>query len=162
MWATSLEGPLGPLRLVCTADALVGITFPDHAPAPRYTAEDGAHPLLTEAATQLRAWLDGRRTTFDLPLHLEGTDFQQAVWAALRAVPFGATTTYGELAAALGRPGAARAVGAAVGRNPLSIVVPCHRVVGTDGRLTGFAGGIQRKRWLLAHESGAGALFSRS
>ena len=116
---------------------------------------DDAHPLLRAAADQLQAWHAGRRRTFDLPLAPVGTAFQQAVWAALARLPFGTTTAYGALAAAVGRPAAARAVGAATGRNPLSIIVPCHRLVGRDGALTGYAGGLERKRALLAFEAGA-------
>lgn len=161
MWGAHVSTPLGDLRVVCREDALLGLYFPDHAPAPRHVAADGAHPLLEAAAGQLRAWCAGERDGFDLPLAMPGTDFQAAVWEALRAIPFGETTTYAALARQLGRPGGAQAVGAAVGRNPLSIIVPCHRVVGARGQLTGFAGGLARKRWLLAREAGAGPLFSR-
>jgi methylated-DNA-[protein]-cysteine S-methyltransferase len=101
---------------------------------------------------QLDEYFDGRRTVFTVPLRLVGTPFQVAVWEALLQVPYGATTTYGDLAARLGRPTASRAVGAANGRNPVSVIVPCHRLVGADGGLTGYGWGVERKAWLLAHE----------
>lgn len=108
--------------------------------------------MLVAARAQLAEYFRGKRTRFDLPLRPDGTAFQQSVWRALLKVPFGTTSTYGALAAAIGRPGAARAVGAAVGANPLAIVVPCHRIVGADGTLTGYAGGLARKAKLLALE----------
>jgi methylated-DNA-[protein]-cysteine S-methyltransferase len=114
--------------------------------------------VLARARAQLAEYFDGRRTRFDLPLAPRGTDFQQAVWRALLAVPFGNTSTYGEIAAAIRRPSAVRAVGAAVGANPIGIVVPCHRIIGRDGTLTGYAGGLHRKAKLLALESRAEAL----
>ncbi len=163
MWGTHLDSPLGRLRLVCNDDALLSVSFSDHRPAPVHTAPDGTHPILDAASAQLRAWFAGDRTRFDLPLHWSGTDFQAAVWAALQTIAPGDTLTYGALAARVGRPPtAARAVGAAVARNPLCIVLPCHRIVGRKGRMTGFAGGIWRKRWLLSHEAGAGRMFTRS
>jgi methylated-DNA-[protein]-cysteine S-methyltransferase len=115
--------------------------------------EDASHPVLREAVAQLAAYFAGERTAFDLPLDLQaGTPFQQSVWQALLAIPPGGTTSYSELGRRLGRPQAARAVGAAVGRNPISIVVPCHRVLGTGGALTGYAGGLERKTALLRLE----------
>jgi methylated-DNA-[protein]-cysteine S-methyltransferase len=108
--------------------------------------------VLEEACCQLDDYFAGRRTSFDLPLDLQGTPFQQDAWRALAEIPFGETRTYAQQAGRLGRPSASRAVGAANGRNPLSIVLPCHRVVGSDGSLTGFAGGLETKRWLLEHE----------
>jgi methylated-DNA-[protein]-cysteine S-methyltransferase len=110
------------------------------------------HPVLQEAERQLAEYFAGRRTEFDLPLDPSGTPFQQKVWSALRRIPFGETRTYAEVATQIGHPGAARAVGAASGRNPLSIVAPCHRVIGTRGALTGFAGGLEVKARLLAFE----------
>jgi methylated-DNA-[protein]-cysteine S-methyltransferase len=111
------------------------------------------HPLLKEAGAQLNAYWQGQRRSFDLPLDLSvGTAFQQAVWQALLAIPFGATTSYGALSAGLGKPAAVRAVGGAVGRNPLGIIVPCHRVIGASGSLTGYAGGLDRKIALLQLE----------
>ena len=113
------------------------------------------HDALAGVTGQLRQYFAGRRRSFDLPLAPAGTPFQQRVWMALREIPLGTTTTYGRIASMIGRPTAARAVGAANGRNPISIVVPCHRVVGADGSLTGYASGVARKRWLLDHEQWA-------
>jgi methylated-DNA-[protein]-cysteine S-methyltransferase len=124
----------------------------DHrrSPLPENTMrDDGA---FADAARQLTEWFEGRRTTFDLRIDAQGTTFQTAVWHVLPDIPFGETITYGELATRVGRPGAARAVGHAVARNPVGIIVPCHRVVGANGVLTGFAAGVDRKRWLLEHE----------
>jgi methylated-DNA-[protein]-cysteine S-methyltransferase len=149
--------PVGELLLAASAGALVGVYFEPHRWGPSASEvagwrRDDADGVLAAARTQLAAYFAGELTAFDLPLAPRGTDFQQRVWGALRAIPYGATTSYGELARRLGDPHATRAVGAANGRNPLSIVVPCHRVIGADGALTGFGGGIERKRWLLAHE----------
>jgi methylated-DNA-[protein]-cysteine S-methyltransferase len=108
---------------------------------------------LRAARAQVDAYFAGELRTFDLPLQAEGTPFQRAVWAALEGIPFGTTTSYGAIAAAVGAPGSARAVGAANGRNPIAIVVPCHRVIGADGRLVGYGGGLDRKTWLLGHEA---------
>ena len=143
---------LGPMILAATTAGLCGAWFEGQAhfvgvlPAWR---EDRASPLLNEAARQLDAWFAGARRDFDLPLAPQGTAFQQAVWAQIAAIGFGRFTRYGDIARALGKPAAARAVGAATGRNPLSIIVPCHRVLGSDGTLTGYAGGLARKRALL-------------
>ena len=132
--------------------ATIARRFPaEEGPLARGGGEADA-AVLREAAAQLRAWLAGERGTFSVGLDQPGTPFQRAVWDALRAIPPGETRTYGALAAALGRPGAARAVGAACGRNRLALFVPCHRAVGADGALTGFAWGLERKRWLLEHE----------
>jgi len=150
-----MQSELGPLTLVSDGEALVGVYFDGHRPPPKHRGEAGDCAILDLAEAQLRQWLAGERRSFDLPLRRTGTDFQRAVWAQLDGIGFGERRGYGELARAIGRPKAARAVGAAVGRNPLSIVVPCHRVVGTSGRLTGFAGGVDRKRWLLEHEAAA-------
>lgn len=110
--------------------------------------------LLAKAEGEIKAYLAGQLTDLDLPLAPQGTPFQRTVWATLRIIPYGQSASYGQIARALGRPSAARAVGAAVGRNPLSLIVPCHRVVGSNGALTGYAGGLARKRWLLALEAG--------
>jgi methylated-DNA-[protein]-cysteine S-methyltransferase len=152
----SLPSPLGPLLLVADdADQLRGLYLPDHRGGP--TDVPGRHEaggVIDRAAGQLREYFAGDRTAFDLPLATAGNPFQERVWEALRTVPFGTTTTYGRIAADLGMgPGAARAVGAATGRNPLSIIVPCHRVVGASGSLTGYAGGLEAKRRLLTHEA---------
>jgi methylated-DNA-[protein]-cysteine S-methyltransferase len=152
---TRYESPLGEMLLAATDQGLCGIWFAGqrHGPDSSGWREDAAHPVLREAVAQLRAYFAGERTRFDLPLDLQGgTGFQQSVWQALLAIPPGGTTSYGELGRRLGRPQAARAVGAAVGRNPLSIVVPCHRVLGTGGSLTGYAGGLERKTALLRLE----------
>lgn len=147
--------PLGAMTLAATPAGLAGAWFDGqaHHPGPLAAAVDASHPWLQAAAAQLSAYFADGLRRFTLPLDAAGTPFQQAVWRALGAIPAGATTDYGAIAAALGRPQAARAVGAAVGRNPLSIVVPCHRVLGRDGALTGYAGGLPRKRALLALES---------
>jgi methylated-DNA-[protein]-cysteine S-methyltransferase len=148
-----MESPLGRIHLVACEDALAGLYLEDHARKPPVTASDGSGwPVLREARAQLDAWFSGERTRFDLPLRPRGTPFQLEVWRALSEIPHGETRTYAEVARAIGRPSASRAVGAANARNPISIVVPCHRVVGADGALTGYAGGLDRKRWLLAHE----------
>jgi methylated-DNA-[protein]-cysteine S-methyltransferase len=152
--------PLGAMTLAATPKGLAGAWFDGqrHHPGPLVALEVPDHPLLVEAARQITDFFAGRRWRFDLPLDLHGTAFQQAVWQALLALPCGATAGYGAIARAVGRPAAVRAVGAAVGRNPVSIVVPCHRVVGHDGGLTGYAGGLDRKQALLALEGVSAAL----
>ena len=150
-----IDTPLGPVLLARTPEGLAGLWFEDqrHAPDSQHWATDDGDALLREAERQVQQYFDGRRTAFDLPLDLShGTPFQQAAWRALCGIARGQTTRYGLLAARLGQPTAARAVGAAVGRNPLSVIVPCHRVVGSDGGLTGYAGGLARKVRLLALE----------
>ncbi|MBM3296943.1 MAG: methylated-DNA--[protein]-cysteine S-methyltransferase, partial [Candidatus Aminicenantes bacterium] len=114
---------------------------------------DSSDPLTRECARQLLEYFDGKRRHFDIPLELKGTDFEVAVWKRLLRVPFGQTASYKEIAAAIKRPAAFRAVGAANGRNPIAVIVPCHRIIGHDGRLVGYGGGLWRKRWLLEHES---------
>ena len=141
-----IQTPIGPLR-ICEADGAVC--------AVDFTNEDVSSPgtpLLAEAARQLDAYFAGTLTDFDLPLHLEGTAFRMRCWAALRTIPYGETISYGEQARRIGSPKAVRAVGGANHHNPISIVVPCHRVIGADGTLTGYGGGLDVKRWLLAHE----------
>jgi methylated-DNA-[protein]-cysteine S-methyltransferase len=152
-----VESPVGPLTLVAVDGALAGLYMDEqrHRPPPEVFGEPADDPQglpFGEAARQLREYFDGERTAFDLPLALDGTEFQRRVWAQLRAIPYGQTVSYGQLADRLGQPSASRAVGLANGKNPVSIVVPCHRVVGTDGGLTGYGGGIERKRYLLDHE----------
>ncbi|MHB8340939.1 MAG: methylated-DNA--[protein]-cysteine S-methyltransferase [Mycobacteriales bacterium] len=152
---TVLESPLGDLLLVSNGAALGGLYLAGqrHGPTvePDWQRDDaGLHAVAVE---ELAGYFAGERTSFDLPLAPVGTDFQLRVWLALRDIPFGQTESYGDLAARIGRPTAARAVGLAVGHNPLSIVVGCHRVLGRGGALTGYAGGLDRKRWLLAHEA---------
>jgi methylated-DNA-[protein]-cysteine S-methyltransferase len=152
-----LDTPVGTLTVVASDAGLRAVLWPDDRPGRvplEPTSEQGESPLLDAAVDQLEAYFAGRSDRFDLVLDPRGTPFQLAVWEALTAIEPGTTTTYGQLAAAVGRPSAARAVGAAVGRNPLSVIVPCHRVIGRDGTLTGFAGGMTAKRWLLDHEAG--------
>ena len=151
LW-TCLESPLGPVHLVAADGELRGVYLPEQRWQPRGRERDD-DPILRLAGAQLREYFAGARRRFDLPLGPQGTQFQRAVWSALAEIGFGETRSYGELARALGRPTAARAVGAANGHNPLSIVVPCHRVVGSDRRLVGYAGGLACKQWLLAHEA---------
>ncbi|MCL2454439.1 MAG: methylated-DNA--[protein]-cysteine S-methyltransferase [Micrococcales bacterium] len=148
---TVIASPIGPLTLAADADGtLTGLYFEGHRPAPRpgRLGEAGPAEVFTLVTAQLEEYFAGRRRSFDLPYRTDGTPFQQEVWEALSETEHGTTTTYAALAAMIGRPTAVRAVGAAVGRNPVSIVVPCHRVVGASG-LTGYAGGLDRKRHLL-------------
>lgn len=154
--------PMGDVRLAASARGLVGLWFDGQRHQPTELDGPGAwptrddHPVLQEAARQVQAYLRGERTQFDLPLDLSGgTPFQQAVWQALLAIPRGRTTSYGAIAHELGNPAAVRAVGAAVGRNPISVAVPCHRVLGSGGALTGYAGGLPRKTALLRLEASA-------
>lgn len=152
---TRYASPLGPMLLAATGNGLCGVWFEGqrHGPTRVEWREDHAHPVLRQAVRQLQEWFGGTRTAFELPLDLRGgTPFQQSVWQALLAIPRGGTTSYADLARRLGRPQAARAIGAAVGRNPVSIVVPCHRVLGSGGALTGYAGGLERKTALLQLE----------
>jgi len=162
-----LSTPVGVLTLVATDDGLQEIRWsqgrPAGAPPLPDTDEDARHTVLADATAQLGEYFAAERRRFDLPLAPRGTEFQLRAWEALRQIPFGEVRTYAEQAAILGRPTAARAVGAANARNPLPIVVPCHRVIGADGTLTGFAGGLDAKRWLLEHErSHSGPLAGRT
>jgi methylated-DNA-[protein]-cysteine S-methyltransferase len=141
-----IETPVGPVTLVASDAGLQAVLWGEGAGA-------GRHPLLAEAERQLREYFAGERLEFDLPLDLAGTEFQRRAWLALAEIPFGTTRTYGEQARRLGHPRAARAVGAANGRNPLSIVLPCHRLVGADGSLVRYGGGLDAKRALLDHEA---------
>ena len=157
---TAWAGPLGAMTLAATPRGLSGVWFDGQRHGPNTSAwrADPAHPVLREAIEQLGQYFARQRTSFDLPLDLlAGTLFQQAVWQALLGIAPGATTSYSSLSAAIGKPAAVRALGAAVGRNPVSIVVPCHRVLGADGSLTGYAGGLERKTALLSLE---GALLT--
>ncbi|MBV9742547.1 MAG: methylated-DNA--[protein]-cysteine S-methyltransferase [Acidobacteriia bacterium] len=147
------DGPR--LLLVAGGTGLREIRFQDESDEwPTAAERDDSHPLLVEAAAQLRAYFCGTLREFDLPLEMEGTDFQVRVWNLLLEIPYGETRSYREVAVALGRPQAVRAVGAANGSNPLPIVVPCHRVIGADGRLTGYGGGLRLKKTLLEMEKG--------
>ncbi|UNT00191.1 methylated-DNA--[protein]-cysteine S-methyltransferase [Streptomyces tubbatahanensis] len=155
---TVIDSPLGPLTLVATEGTLSGIYMDPHRhrPAPE-TFGDSDASAFGAATEQLGEYFAQERTAFSLPLAPEGTGFQRTVWAALEEIPYGETLSYGQLAERIGRPGAARAVGLANGRNPISIVVPCHRVIGSTGQLTGYGGGLERKRHLLDFERGAPA-----
>lgn len=147
----TIPSPVGDLVLTASETGLTGVYFPTSRTQPR-SLRRGTNDLLNRVAAQLQEYFAGTRTTFDLPLEPSGTDFQLSVWELLRNIPYGVTTSYGELARRLGDPKATRAVGAANGANPIPIIVPCHRVVGSKGELTGFGGGLDRKRWLLEHE----------
>jgi methylated-DNA-[protein]-cysteine S-methyltransferase len=154
----TIDSPIGTITLVADDAALVEVHLPNEtkAAATAGTTADvsvpSEHPVLGQAATELREYFAGERLEFDVPLAPRGTSFQLAAWQALRTIPYGETVSYGEQARRLGDARKARAVGAANGRNPLPIVVPCHRVVGANGHLTGFGGGIECKAWLLDHE----------
>jgi methylated-DNA-[protein]-cysteine S-methyltransferase len=154
--STTYDSPVGTLTLVAGETGLRAVAWPDrngrHVGLSRALVTAGSSPVLTETARQLDEYFAGTRTSFDVPLELDGTSFQLAAWRALGRIPYGETRSYAEQAARIGRPTAVRAVGAANGRNPVSIVLPCHRVVGSDGALRGFGGGLDVKEWLLAHE----------
>jgi methylated-DNA-[protein]-cysteine S-methyltransferase len=157
---------LGEITLVADGDVLTGLYFAQHWPRPPRTAfgslvDADADRFLSRVSSELGEYLAGRRTTFDVPTSAVGDDFQLRVWAVLGEIPYGTTTTYGAIADRLGDKALAQRVGQAVGRNPLSIVVPCHRVVGSDGWLTGYAGGLDRKRRLLDLEEPADARVGR-
>jgi len=151
-----VPSPVGNLTLVASAAGLVAILWqddrPDRVPLGGLT-DDPEHGVIVSAERQLRAYFGRTLERFDVPLDFRGTEFQKQVWSALLTIPFGETRSYGEIARQIGRPSASRAVGAANGRNPISIIAPCHRVVGSSGALTGFAGGLEAKRYLLALES---------
>jgi methylated-DNA-[protein]-cysteine S-methyltransferase len=150
---------IGDLTLVASDNALTGVYFPHHwmKPTPENLGErvKATDPLLSEAARQLDEYLTGERITFDLPTVLRGDEFQRRVWSILEEIPYGETSSYGEIAERLGDRALAQRVGKTVGQNPLSIVVPCHRVIGKDGSLTGYAGGLKRKQFLLDLEEPA-------
>ena len=146
-----VKSPIGELTLVGSASALVALHLPESDDAPM-DAPSGKTPLLTRVAEQLREYFAGERRAFDVEMAAKGTPFQQLVWGALLDIPYGALCSYGDVARTIGRPAASRAVGAANGRNPIAIIVPCHRVIGSTGQLTGYGGGLPTKQWLLAHE----------
>ncbi len=156
---TKISTPLGELTLVAEHGTLSGVYFPGHwtRPDPASFGERADHGF-EEAERQFNEYLAGERTSFDLPTVADGSEFRRRVWERLERIPYGSTVTYGELAAELGSPTLARKVGGAVAHNPLSIIVPCHRVLGKGGRLTGYAGGLERKRLLLELESADGML----
>ena len=151
---TTVESPVGPLTLTASEGKLTGVAMRDqrHAPAPSkdWIRND---EWFTEVAAQLAAYFAGELTTFDVPMNLVGTEFQRHVWSRLTEIPYGTTISYGELARRVANPLASRAVGLANGRNPVAIIVPCHRVIGANGDLTGYGGGLDRKTWLLRHEA---------
>ncbi|MEU6849265.1 methylated-DNA--[protein]-cysteine S-methyltransferase [Actinacidiphila alni] len=154
---TVIDSPCGELTLVARGDALSHLYMTEHRHRPPFESfgpREDDRPVFTAAKAQLDAYFAGELTEFDLPLSVSGTPFQQRVWAALRDIPYGETRSYGQLAAMLGNPTASRAVGLANGRNPVSIIVPCHRVIGAGGDLTGYGGGLSRKRLLLGLENG--------
>ena len=155
-----VDSPVRKLTLVATDDGLAAILWENDRPSRvrlNIEAEDDRHPVLVETARQLGEYFAGERNAFALPLDLAGTAFQRKVWNALLTIPFGETRSYGQIAKQIGRPSAVRAVGAANGRNPVSIVVPCHRVIGSNGSLTGFAGGLDVKSRLLRLENADGS-----
>ncbi|MBI1362443.1 MAG: methylated-DNA--[protein]-cysteine S-methyltransferase [Proteobacteria bacterium] len=154
---TTTPSPVGELTLIANGKAIVGLYW-DISDVDSLLAgakRDDTHPVLKQALAELKEYFAGKRTTFDVPVAFDhGTDFQRQCWEALKAIPYGKTYSYGEQAGRIGRPKAVRAVGGANGQNPISIIVPCHRVVGADGSLTGFGGGIERKAYLLNLEQG--------
>ena len=155
---TTVDSPIGPLTLMARDGRLTHLVMEDQAhavvPPPGSRRDDD---VFAEVATQLGEYFAGRRTTFDVPMTLEGTDFQRRVWAQLCAIPYGETISYGELARRVGNPKASRAVGSANGRNPVAVIVPCHRVIAADGSLGGYGGGLDRKVVLLGLEQGRSA-----
>jgi methylated-DNA-[protein]-cysteine S-methyltransferase len=159
----SYDSPHGRMLLVADGEGLSGVYFDRQKYRPSVDAEwrrDAGNAPLRRAKRELAEYFGGERKRFDIPLAPEGTPFQRSVWKAISTVGFGETISYGELARRAGHPGSARAAGAATGRNPIGIIVPCHRIVGSNGDLTGYAGGLSRKRALLALESGAADLLS--
>ena len=154
-WHTTIDSPIGPLGLVATDKGLRAVSWRGEETSvelPSDMLDSSDHPVLTKAAAQLAEYFCGDRTSFDVPLDLRGTEFQVAAWRALGDIPYGSTRSYGEQAALIGRPKAVRAIGQANGRNPVPIVLPCHRVIGANGSLVGFGGGLDTKTLLLQHE----------
>ena len=150
IYHSKLSTPIGELLLTSNGTALTGIYLDDTTPD---AVSQESDEVLSEAREQLTAYFAGTRTVFDLPLAMSGTPFQLSVWEKLNDIPFGTTISYGEQARRMDQPNASRAVGSANGRNPIPIIVPCHRVIGASGDLTGYGGGLDRKRWLLKHEA---------
>jgi methylated-DNA-[protein]-cysteine S-methyltransferase len=165
VYYSTCASPVGELLLTSTEGELTGLSMtlkqgkPASAPEAHWRRDDTALRLTRQ---QLEAYFAGELQTFDLPLHMAGTAFQKQVWRGLLTITYGTTISYAELAARIGRPGASRAVGAANGRNPIGIIVPCHRVIGADGYLTGYGGGLDRKQWLISHEASVLDRQSRS
>jgi methylated-DNA-[protein]-cysteine S-methyltransferase len=157
-----MQSPVGNLKLVASDQGLVAILWQNDKPSRvrlNEPVEDAKHPILLDTERELEEYFAGKRKSFSIPLDMRGTPFQKNVWHALLAIPFGETRSYGQLAKQLGNPQAMRAVGAANGTNPISIIVPCHRVIGSSGKLTGFAGGLETKAQLLSLEESGGRLF---
>ena len=154
---TTIASPLGDLLTARDSVGLTALLWPTARPASGWQRDDAG---FDDVRAQLNEYFAGTRREFSLPLHPRGSGFQQRVWAGLREIPYGETTSYGELAASIGAPGSARAVGLANGQNPISIIVPCHRVIGADGSLTGYGGGLPAKRFLLALEAQHAGLFA--
>ena len=152
-----LHVPFGELTVVASDKGVRYISFENDAHPKSYqnmsVMDDASHPVVARTVQQLNEYLQGTRTSFDLPLDVRGTEFQVHAWNALAKVPYGTTASYKQQAASIGRPTATRAIGAANGRNPVVVVLPCHRIVGADGSLTGFGGGLPVKKWLLDHEA---------
>ena len=158
IWFAEVDSPIGALVVTSDGEAVTGLYMQSHkhGPLDRHRWQPDINSKiepLVNATSQLQEYFAGTRLTFDLPLAPRGTEVQKSVWRQLGQIPFGETRSYGEIAKAIGNPKASRAVGSANGRNPISIIVPCHRVIGANGSLTGFGGGISRKQWLLAHEA---------
>ena len=153
---TTIESPIGPLLLVGDEEALSGL-YMQGGPRPKRIGPDWrrADEPFAAAVEQLGEYFGGERSAFELPLRMEGPEFERDVWEQLRLIPYGETASYGQIAKRIGRPDTARAVGVANARNPIAVIVPCHRVIGADGSLTGFGGGLERKQFLLEHEAGA-------
>ena len=155
LFSTTIDSPVGPLTIVASDDGVRTIRWPADDPMPMPmsgTVDDATHAVVAATVAQLGEYFSGDRIDFELPLDPVGTDFQRSAWAVLRTIAYGTTVSYGEQAERMGDRRKARAVGAANGRNPIPIIVPCHRVIGAGGALTGFAGGVETKAWLLAHE----------
>jgi methylated-DNA-[protein]-cysteine S-methyltransferase len=153
----TIDSPIGPLTIVASETGVRAVLFAHEDDKRAAALADGVvdpdQPIVAKAARQLREWFEGRRRDFDLPLDLHGTAFQVKAWHALATIPYGETISYGQQATRIGEPNKARAIGAANGRNPIPIVLPCHRVIGSNGALTGYAGGLDAKRLLLQHEA---------
>jgi methylated-DNA-[protein]-cysteine S-methyltransferase len=149
-YTTYLETPLGTLQITAEEHGLTTVNYSNDTPTK--SPDQSQHPVLTKTVTQLNEYFDHKRENFDIPLVLKGTDFQQKVWKQLQQIPYGQTITYSELAKRLGDPQKARAVAGANGLNPIPIIIPCHRVIGADNKLTGYSGGIARKEFLLKLE----------
>jgi methylated-DNA-[protein]-cysteine S-methyltransferase len=158
---TTIDSPVGELLVARDEEGITALLLP-HGKKPARPGSDWVRDdtAFDDVRTQLGEYFTGERSRFELPLHMIGSDFQKRVWTGLLGIPCGETTSYGALAAAIGAPGAARAVGLANGQNPIAIIVPCHRVIGADGSLTGYGGGLPTKQWLLSHEQRQAELFA--